>query len=118
VAVVWQPESSPDQWLGGASEQLAERDFFLHVNAEVILYGGTKPGSKLHIAGQEVPLGPDGSFRLHFVLPDGSFHLPVSATSPDGVETRGALVSFLRLTERQGEVGHSPQPIHLSPPGE
>jgi hypothetical protein len=115
IAAVRPPESSPAAW-GGASEQLASRGFFAHLNAEVILYGGTQPGSRLRIAGQSVPLAPDGTFRFHFLLPDGTFHVPVEFTSPDGAETRGALVSLLRVTERHGDVGQSPQPEHLAPP--
>ena len=59
---------------------------------------------------ETVVLRPDGSFRYHFVLPDGEFEIPIVATSPDGVETRRAVLRFERATGREGEVGATAQP--------
>lgn len=92
------------------------RGFFLHVNAEVIFYGGTQPGSKVVISGKEVPIDAEGRFFYHFKFPDGDFEMPVVATSPDGVETRSATLSFRRDTARTGDVGHTAQPPHLGEP--
>ena len=89
---------------------LAKREFFMHVNAEVIFYGGTHPQAKVTIDGKPVELAPDGSFRYHFVFPDGNYEIPISATSPDGVETRSATLRFERATARHGDVGHTAQP--------
>ncbi len=72
-----------------------ERAFFMHVNAEVIFYGGTDPEAKVTIAGRPVQLQPDGTFRYHFKFPDNDFEIPIVAVSPDGVETRSAVL-FLR----------------------
>ena len=94
----------------------AERGFFMHVNAEVIFYGGTHPDAKVTIGGEAVRLQPDGTFHYHFKFPDGSFEIPIVATSPDGVETRSAVLDFKRSTARTGEVGSTGQPEHL--PGE
>lgn len=91
-----------------------ERGFFMHVNAEVIFYGGTHPDAKVTIDGQDVQLQPDGSFRYHFKFPDGNFEIPIVAVSPDGVETRSAVLEFQRDTDRSGEVGHTGQPAHLA----
>ncbi len=93
-----------------------ERAFFLHVNAEVIFYGGTDPRAKVTVDGQPIELQPDGSFRYHFKLPDGHFEIPIRATSPDGIETRAATLRFSRATARGGEVGSTAQPAHLSDP--
>jgi hypothetical protein len=82
----------------------------MHVNAEVIFYGGTHPQAKVTIDGKPVELGPDGSFRFHFVFPDGNYSIPITATSPDGVETRSATLRFERATARTGDVGHTAQP--------
>ncbi len=95
----------------------AKREFFLHVNAEVIFYGGTHPQAKVTIDGKPVALAPDGSFRFHFVFPDGAYEIPICATSPDGVETRSATLRFERETQRSGEVGHTAQPPLASPMG-
>lgn len=91
------------------------RDFFMHVNAEVIFYGGTHPAAAVTIGGERVKLNPDGSFRYHFIFPDGTYDIPIHATSPDGVETRSATLRFDRATGRVGLVGETAQPP-LAPP--
>ena len=108
-------ESSPSQPFGASFG--AARGFHFHVNAELIIYGGTQPDARVRINGQEMTLTPDGTFAYHFVLPDGQFHIPVSATSADRVETREALLSFVRLTETQGEVRRTGQPELPEPIG-
>ena len=89
----------------------------MHVNAEVIFYGGTHPQAKVTIDGKPVELAPDGSFRFHFVFPDGTYEIPVIATSPDGVETRSATLRFERGTARTGDVGETSQPPLARPMG-
>ncbi len=92
-----------------------ERGFFMHVNAEIIFYGGTHPDATVTIDGKKIRLSPDGTFRYHFTLPDGDFAIPVIARSPDRVEERSATLSFVRGTARTGEVGATAQPAELSP---
>ena len=108
----WGGQSS---WL--SSWKSAPRGFFMHVNAEVIFYGGTHPDAKLTIDGNPIGLRPDGTFRYHFVLPDGEFEIPIVATSPDGAETRRAVLKFERATARQGGVGSTAQPPLGAPMG-
>jgi hypothetical protein len=98
----------------GARE--SERGFFMHVNAELIIYGGTDPKATVTVEGKQIALREDGTFSYHFTFPDGRFHVPIEATSPDGVETRGALLSFLRMSDYSGDVQATGQPAHLSPP--
>ncbi len=93
-----------------------ERAFFMHVNAEVIFYGGTDPEAKVTIAGRPVQLQPDGSFRYHFKFPDNDFEIPIVAVSPDGVETRSAVLFLRRDTTRHGDVGATTQPEYLGTP--
>jgi hypothetical protein len=93
----------------------AERGFFMHVNAEIIFYGGTHPDATVTVNGEKIQLSPDGMFRYHFTLPDGDFEIPVVATSPDGVEQRSASLSFKRGTQRAGDVGSTGQPAELAP---
>ncbi len=92
-----------------------ERGFFMHVNAEIIFYGGTHPDATVWIDGKEILLSPDGTFRYHFTLPDGDFGIPIIARSPDRVEERSATLSFVRGTGRTGEVGATGQPSVLAP---
>jgi hypothetical protein len=93
------------------------RDFFMHVNAEVIFYGGTDPQAKVTICDQPVTLQPDGTFHYHFVFPDSVSEIPIVATSPDGVETRKAVLRFERATVKQGRVDATGQPPLPTPLG-
>jgi len=102
-------------WSGQPFSQ-PERKFFMHVNAEVIFYGGTDPQAKVTIAGRPVQLQPDGTFRYHFKFPDNEFEIPIVAVSPDGVETRSATLLLQRDTARYGDVGATAQPEHLGVP--
>jgi hypothetical protein len=92
-----------------------ERGFFMHVNAEIIFYGGTHPDATVWVEGKKIQVGPDGTFRYHFTLPDGDFAIPIVAESPDKVEQRSATFSFTRGTARTGDVGSTGQPGELSP---
>lgn len=101
---------------GGESFGLTQREFFMHVNAEVIFYGGTHPEAKVTVDGLPIQLQPDGTFRYHFIFPDRDFEIPIVAVSPDGKETRSAVLMFRRETTRQGDVGHTAQPPYLAEP--
>src|SRR5271168_928651 len=101
----------------GASFGARERGFHMHVNAELIIYGGTEPNARVRIDGQDISLSKDGTFSYHFVFPDGQFHIPIDATSADGVEMRSALLSFLRMTEVEGDVRKTGQPVLDEPIG-
>jgi hypothetical protein len=92
-----------------------ERGFFLHVNAEIIFYGGTDPDATVWIDGKQIKLSADGTFRYHYKLPDGDFAIPIVAQSPDKVEQRSATLSFVRGTSRVGDVGATGQPPQLAP---
>jgi len=93
------------------------REFFMHVNAELIIYGGTDPKAKVRINGENIQLREDGTFSFHFNFPDGQFHIPIEATSPDEVEKRGAFLSFLRMSDYSGEVVATPQTPRSEPIG-
>jgi hypothetical protein len=112
VPVAWE---APGVGSPGASWVAApgRRDFFLHVNAELIFYGGTDPAATVTVNGEAVALRHDGTFRFHFRLPDGEFEIPIVARSPDGKELRSATLRFSRATARAGEVGATAQPDFL-----
>lgn len=114
--------SSAGAWVTSVSSPFGasfgrERGFHMHVNAELIIYGGTTPDAKVRIDGHDISLSKDGTFSYHFVFPDGNFHIPISATSADGAETRSALLSFLRLTALEGDVRKTGQPKMDEPLG-
>jgi len=111
-------ESSLSSGFGASwsAQPFGGREFFMHVNAEVIFYGGTDPLAKVTIAGRPVQLQPDGTFRYHFIFPENDFEIPIVAESPDGVETRSAVLFLKRDTDRYGDVGATAQPDYLGTP--
>lgn len=66
---------------GGVATQ---KDFWLQVHTELILYGATEPDARVTVAGQPVKLNADGTFSLRFNLPDGEQVLRVHAVNADG----------------------------------
>lgn len=107
------------EWVTSLSSPFGGKDrgFFMHVNAELILYGGTDPKANVRIDGKEIKLREDGTFSYHFVLPDGKFFIPIEATSADQVETRSAMLSFLRCSDYVGGVEKTGQPPLSEPLG-
>jgi uncharacterized protein len=122
--LVDQFSTSSGQWVSslsspfGSSFGAQDRGFFMDVNAELIIYGGTDPQAKVRIDGENIQLTPDGRFSYHFNFKDGKFHIPIDATSPDGVEQRSALLSFLRMTALDSGVTPTPQEPRPTPFGE
>jgi hypothetical protein len=106
------PSSYVSSFFGGEMPA----DFWLSVNAELIVYGATQPGAQVHVAGKEIPLRPDGSFRFHFTLPDGTFAVPITASSASGADTRGAELKLSRTTEWRGAADAPPHEPALKPP--
>ncbi len=126
----WTPTGEASSWLSGVESSgwsssgessspgfSPEREFFMHVNAEVIFYGGTHPKAKLTIDNKPVALHPDGTFRYHCVFPDADYGIPIVATSPDGKESRKATLRFHRDTGKVGIVTDTPQPPLDEPVG-
>jgi hypothetical protein len=87
---------------GEAGEQ--QGGFWLNVNAELVIYGGTEPGASVTVDGQPIQLRPDGTFSFRFALPDGRYEVIIGAMSEAG-DVRQARLNFTRRTEREGEVG-------------
>lgn len=110
-------EAGESSWWSGESSWSGAREFFMHVNAEVIFYGGTHPDAKVRIGGKPVSISKEGNFCFHAVFPDGEDEIPIEAVSPDGMETRRAVLTFRRGTRREGAVGASAQPAVPAPPG-
>lgn len=61
-----------------------EKQFWMQVQTELILYGATEPDARVTVQGRPVKLRPDGSFTMRFFLPDGEQTLEVHATNRDG----------------------------------
>jgi len=86
---------------GMGAEGLLDRRsaFSFDVDAELIVYGRTKPGSRVTLAGQPIRLRPDGSFAVRKSLPDRRQVLPVVADSGDGLEQRTIILAVERNTK-------------------
>jgi len=84
----------------GADKMLhRQRDFLFDVDAELIVYGATKPNAHVTLAGTPVKLRPDGSFTARLSMPDRRQVLPVVASSADGVEQRTVVLAVERNTK-------------------
>ena len=51
----------------------------LEATAELVIAGRAFPGSRLSVAGQTVPVGPDGCFSLRISVPEGTREVPIVA---------------------------------------
>ena len=89
------------QFGSGAERVLnRHRDLDFHVDAEMILYGRTKPDAKVTLGGEPIKLRPDGSFTVRQPMPDKRQVLPVVASTPDGVEQRTIVIAVERATPK------------------
>jgi hypothetical protein len=86
---------------GSGAERILNRhrDFHFEVDAEMILFGHTKPDARVTLAGEPVKLRADGSFTIRLSMPDKRQVLPVVAASPDGVEQRTVVIAIERNTK-------------------
>jgi hypothetical protein len=90
-----------EQLHSGAQQQPVpeQADYWLVVDAEVIVYGATVPGSKVFIQGRAVDVDGGGRFWARFALPDGTLSIPITGRSPDERFQRRALIEVRRATE-------------------
>ena len=86
---------------GNGVEQVLRRDkdFDFTVDAEMIIYGKTKAGSHVTLAGEPVKLRSDGTFTVRMSMPDRRQLLPVVANSRDGAEQRTIVLAVERNTK-------------------
>jgi hypothetical protein len=81
---------------GGVASR--QRSFWLVADAELIVYGATDPAARLTIGGEEVPLSPDGTFRVQVPFRDGQQLYPIEAVAADGEQKRNITLEFNRAT--------------------
>ncbi len=76
------------------------KDFWLWVDTELVVYGQTKSDAKeLTINGENVKLDDEGRFRLHMALPNGEYPFHVKAVSSCGDMVEEVTPKVLRVTE-------------------
>jgi hypothetical protein len=83
-----------------AEEGLPRRsDFLLEVDAQVVVFGVTKPGSYVTLQGEPVKVQEDGTFRVRLDMPDKRQVLPIVASTSDGVEEQTVVLAVERNTK-------------------
>jgi len=91
VGGAWQERVKQGLFSSGLSsspvkKEIKERNFWLKVDCELIVYGATQADASVTVQGAPIKLRPDGTFTLRYYLPDGKQIIPVEATSADKVE--------------------------------
>jgi hypothetical protein len=87
--------SSP---VGGSERLIRGKDFFFHLDADLIVYGKAQPGARVTLNEQPVALGKDGSFSVRFALPDGMLGLDFRSQPPDGSDKKNISLTVGRST--------------------
>lgn len=93
------PLNAPTLPTATSSSPSKDRKFFFSIDAEMIVFGKTIPGTRVTLQGEPVKLRPDGSFTMRYSFPDGRQILPCVAESADGVEERKIVLAVERNTK-------------------
>ena len=104
VGGAWQERIKQGLFSSGLSsspvkKEIKERQFWLKVDCELIVYGATQADAKVTVQGLPIKLRPDGSFTLRYYLPDGKQIIPVKAASADKLEERIITPTVTRETK-------------------
>jgi uncharacterized protein len=85
--------------VGAERGSLGNRNFDFELDAEIIIFGTTKPSAHVTLAGEPVKIRRDGTFTVRLSMPDRRQVLPVVAHSADGVEQRTIVLAVERNTK-------------------
>ena len=85
--------------VGAESVLNRRRQFQFDVDAELIIFGSTRPDAAVMLSGEPVKLRPDGTFTVRMAMPDKRQVIPVVASSKDGVEQRTVVLAIERNTK-------------------
>jgi hypothetical protein len=73
--------------------------FQLEVDAELIVYGATRPDAYVTLQGEPVKVQPDGTFRVRVDLPNKRQVLPIVASVPNGGGRQTVVMAVERNTK-------------------
>jgi hypothetical protein len=73
--------------------------FQLEVDAELIVYGATRPDAYVTLQGEPVKVQPDGTFRVRVDMPNKRQVLPIVASVPDGGGRQTVVMAVERNTK-------------------
>lgn len=84
---------------GDGNQGMPKQELELDVDAEMIVYGATKPGSYVTLQGEPVKLGADGTFRVRVEMPNKRQVIPIVANTPDGAARQTVVLAVERNTK-------------------
>jgi len=84
---------------GDGHQGLPKPELELDVDAEMIVYGATKPGSYVTLQGEPVKLGADGTFRVRVEMPNKRQVIPIVANTSDGAARQTVVLAVERNTK-------------------
>jgi hypothetical protein len=79
--------------------------FQLDVDAEMVVYGVTQPGTYVTLQGEPVKVHADGTFRVRVELPNRRQVLPIVASTADGASQQIVVMAVERNTKVMGPTG-------------
>lgn len=77
----------------------------LEVDAEMLVYGATQPGTCITLQGEPVKVQADGTFRVRVDMPNKRQVLPIIASSAEGVELQTVVIAVERNTKTMEPFG-------------
>jgi uncharacterized protein len=80
-------------------EEPGQIGFQLEVDAELIVYGATRPDAYVTLQGEPVKVQPDGTFRVRVDLPNKRQVLPIVASAPNGGGRQTVVMAVERNTK-------------------
>ena len=83
----------------GMGARALEQPFWLRLDADLIVYGATVPGSRLTVEGGTCSLREDGTFSFRCHLPDGRKDVKVTSRSADGAKEERIELTVTRSTK-------------------
>jgi len=102
------PMGPPAARVSGGEQARDEQqpiDFQLEVDAEMIVYGATKPDAYVTLQGEPVKVQADGTFRVRVEMPNKRQVLPIIASAADGSARQTVMMAVERNTKSMEPYG-------------
>jgi len=80
-------------------------DFQLEVDAEMLVFGATKPEAYVTLQGEPVRVQPDGTFRVRVEMPNKRQVIPIVASAADGSARQTVVLAVERNTKSMEPYG-------------
>ena len=84
---------------GARSLLPCEEQFEFEVDAEMVVFGSTRPDAYVTLKGEPIRVRDDGTFMVRLPMPEAREVLPIVASTSDGVEQRTVILSVDRNTK-------------------